>query len=119
VTFSATPSYDRLTDDGLTQWHPAFLSLGKSLDECAAKYRGFCKKYKPQSKKIPNRSSWGSKKLPFLNTVKPKNKKQSPGQLTLLWVDKERTTNNEINEIAEKFVTANRSLDCGKLQINA
>lgn len=48
--FSNYGTYDRLTDDGITQWHPAFLSLGKRLDECAAKYRGFCKKYRPQPK---------------------------------------------------------------------
>ncbi len=46
--FSNSGIHDRLSDDGLTQWHPAFLSLGKSLDECARKYRGFCKKYKPK-----------------------------------------------------------------------
>ncbi len=46
--FSNYGIHDRLSDDGLTQWHPAFLSLGKSLDECARKYRGFCKKYKPK-----------------------------------------------------------------------
>lgn len=34
--FSNYGSYDRLSDDGLTKWHPAFLSLGESLDECAA-----------------------------------------------------------------------------------
>ena len=33
--FSNYGTYDRLTDDGLTKWHPAFLSLGKTLDECA------------------------------------------------------------------------------------
>ena len=48
--FSNYGVHDRLGDDGLTQWHPAFLSLGKNLDECAEKYRGFCKKYKPKPK---------------------------------------------------------------------
>ncbi|GAX42605.1 hypothetical protein NIES4075_36070 [Tolypothrix sp. NIES-4075] len=61
--FSNYGTHDRLTNDGLTKWHPAFLSLGKSLEECAARYRGFCKKYKPKPK--PERSyHWGSKLLP-------------------------------------------------------
>ncbi len=34
--FSNYGTHDRLSNDGLTQWHPAFLSLGKTLEECAA-----------------------------------------------------------------------------------
>ena len=30
--FSNYGMHDRLTDDGITQWHPAFLSLGDSLE---------------------------------------------------------------------------------------
>ncbi|RMF68086.1 MAG: transposase, partial [Cyanobacteria bacterium J069] len=37
--YSNYGSYDRLTQDGLTQWHPAFLALGRTLDLCAAIYR--------------------------------------------------------------------------------
>ncbi|MEH2320652.1 hypothetical protein [Nostoc sp.] len=48
--FSNYGTHDRLTDDGITQWHPAFLALGRTLSECAAKYRGFCKRYKPKPK---------------------------------------------------------------------
>ncbi len=55
--FSNYGIHDRLSDDGLTQWHPAFLSLGKSLDECAAKYRKFCQKYKPKVPGIGLRES--------------------------------------------------------------
>ncbi len=33
--FSNYGTYDQLTVDGLTQWHPAFLELGKTLDKCA------------------------------------------------------------------------------------
>ena len=32
-------AYERLTDDGLTQWHPAFLEMGNTLDECADRYQ--------------------------------------------------------------------------------
>jgi putative transposase len=54
--------YERLTDDGLTQWHPAFLALGATLDLCAAAYRKFCKQYKPKPKP-EKRNHWGSKLL--------------------------------------------------------
>lgn len=60
--FSNYGSYERLTDDGLTQWHPAFLLLGNTLEECAQKYKGFCQKYKPQDKN-PSKCYWGSKLL--------------------------------------------------------
>jgi len=33
--FSNYGSYARLTDDGLTQWHPAFLELADRKDGCA------------------------------------------------------------------------------------
>ena len=40
IAFCYYGVYDRLGDDGLTTWHPAFLALGETLEECAAKYRG-------------------------------------------------------------------------------
>jgi hypothetical protein len=40
--FSNYGTYDRLTQDGITQWHPAFLALGATLEICAAAYRKFC-----------------------------------------------------------------------------
>ncbi|RKZ81355.1 MAG: hypothetical protein DRR19_22380 [Candidatus Parabeggiatoa sp. nov. 1] len=63
--FSHYGSYERLTDDGLTQWHPAFLELGQSLDECAEKYRRFCNNYHPKSK-TARKYGWGSRFLPHL-----------------------------------------------------
>jgi putative transposase len=66
--FSNYGSYERLTDDGLTQWHPAFLQLGNSLEECAKKYKGFCQRYKPKEKKTPTRCHWGSKLFGFVQT---------------------------------------------------
>ena len=56
--FSNYGSYERLTDDGLTQWHPAFLRLGNSLEECALKYKGFCQKYKPKEKTPTKCYAW-------------------------------------------------------------
>jgi putative transposase len=64
--FSNYGSYDQLTNDGLTQWHPAFLQLGNSLEECARKYRGFCKRYNPKSKPA-RKCHWGNKLLAGLD----------------------------------------------------
>jgi putative transposase len=87
-----------------TRWHPAFLALGKTLEECAAKYRGFCKKYKPQSKP-EKRYNWGSQMLPKMGKGKGK-KKSSPGQMKLPW-DNWEVTDSDVREVAEKFVMAN------------
>jgi len=102
--FSNYGIHDRLSDDGITQWHPAFLSLGKTLEECAQKYRGFCKKYRPQPKP-EKRNHWGNKLLTGLK-AKTKAKKSSPGQMKLPWDEWERT-NQEIEEVAYKFIFAN------------
>ncbi|MEH1928521.1 MAG: transposase [Nostoc sp.] len=102
--FSNYGIHDRLGDDGITQWHPAFLKLGKTLDECAAKYRGFCKKYRPQAKK-ETRNYWGNKLLLGLK-AKAKVKKSSPGQMRLPW-DEWEASNQEIEKVASKFIFAN------------
>ncbi len=80
--FSNYGSYDGLTNDGLTQWHPAFLELGKTLDECARRYRGFCQRHKPSAKPA-SKSNWGSRLLAGHKVKKTKQKHSSPGQLTL------------------------------------
>ncbi len=60
-------SYARLSEDGLTQWHPAFLTLAETLDECSARYRNFCRQYRPETKPKPrDTSGWGSQRLPQL-----------------------------------------------------
>ena len=101
--FSNYGTYDRLTDDGLTQWHPAFLSLGKTLDECAQNYRGFCRKYKSRPKS-QRRRRWGSRFLPKVK--KKKKNKASPGQMRLPWADWELPSNLVV-EVARQFVLAN------------
>jgi len=102
--FSNYGSYDQLTTDGLTEWHPAFLALDKSLDECARKYRGFCKRYKPQ-KKAKKHSTWGSQMLPTLPKSKPPN--FTNNQLVLPGLI-ELATDGEIDEIVSQFIQANR-----------
>ncbi|MEM9543032.1 MAG: transposase [Cyanobacteria bacterium P01_E01_bin.42] len=101
--FSNYGMYDRLTDDGLTQWHPAFLALGRTLEECARKYRKFCKRYKPKPKS-ERRCHWGSQFLP--KVLKGKGKRPPPGQMRLPWATWE-VNPSEVREVAKKFVLAN------------
>ncbi|MEM9450746.1 MAG: transposase [Cyanobacteria bacterium P01_E01_bin.6] len=101
--FSNYGTYDRLTNDGITQWHPAFLGLGKTLDICAAAYRKFCKKYRPQPKP-EKKNHWGSKLLAGLK-IKKKAKKVSPGQLAL-WEQWEAQM-DEAHAVTETFLRAN------------
>ena len=106
--FSNYGIYDRLGDDGLTQWHPAFLKLGKTLDECANRYRGFCRKYKPQAKS-QKRSHWGSKLLAGIQLTKKSKtrKKSSPGQLSFPWDLCRVSENPDLKAVSEKFVNVN------------
>jgi putative transposase len=101
--FSNYGTYDRLTSDGITQWHPAFLAMGTTLEICAAAYRKFCKNYKPQPKP-EKKSYWGSKLLAGFKPIK-KSSKQSPGQMPL-W-EAWKMPLGEIEAVAKKFVLAN------------
>lgn len=67
--FSNYGSYEHLTDDGLTQWHLAFLRLGNSLEECAKKYKGFCQ-INPRRKPQPIATGVASYLLGFILRVK-------------------------------------------------
>ncbi|WP_375515371.1 hypothetical protein [uncultured Nostoc sp.] len=99
----------QLTVDGLTQWHPAFLELGKTLDECAKKYRGFCQRYKPKAKPA-KLSCWGSKLLAGHKISRNKGKhKCPPGQLTL-FAQCQVSECPQVAEVLKKFVLANASV---------
>lgn len=111
--FSNYGVYERLGDDGITVWHPAFLALGEDLEECAAKYRNFCYQYKPKEKQGKG-FHWGNKLLPKLtrkNKSKSSNKKKPPPsekdeeakRQYEIW----RENNPEIIEVSEKFIFAN------------
>ncbi|PSB27745.1 transposase [Stenomitos frigidus] len=102
--YSNYGTYERLTDDGITQWHPAFLALGVSLELCAAAYRKFCQKYKPKPKP-EKRNHWGSKLLAQMKARSRLKQKPSPGQQSL-WDDWNAPT-EAIRKVAEKFVLAN------------
>lgn len=71
--------YAKLGDDGLTEWHPAFLHLADTLDDCAAAYRRFCRIYQTRRKLGGRRSAWGSRQLPQLG----RKSKMAPGQIPL------------------------------------
>lgn len=102
--FSNYGIYERLNDDGITQWHPAFLALGTTLELCAAVYRKFCQRYKP-TPKTERRNHWGSKLLVKLKARRKLRRKTSPGQISF-WQEWEINT-EEIRQIAKKFVLAN------------
>lgn len=80
------------------------MALGKTLDECAAAYRKFCKKYRPKPKS-ESKNHWGSCLLVGLK-VKGKSKKAAPGQMCLPWGEWD-AENPEILAVAEKFIFAN------------
>jgi len=117
--FSNYGSYDQLTDDGLTQWHPAFLQLGSSLSDCARKYRGFCKRYNPKSKPA-RKCHWGNK---FLAGLDLKGGKRSGKPQTLTTSPAPPTPSSPLNPnhrcqvsespmvsaIAAQFIRANQA----------
>jgi putative transposase len=102
--YSNYGTYERLTTDGMTQWHPAFLALGVSLELCAAAYRKFCQKYKSKPKPEA-RHHWGSKLLAQMKARSRLKQKPSPGQQSL-WDDWNAPT-EAIRKVAETFVLAN------------
>lgn len=103
--FSNYGTHERLNDDGLTEWHPAFLSLGKTLGECAKKYRAFCRKYKPKPKP-ERRYYWGSQLLPKLLRKTEKKKDKSSAAKNSPWANWE-AARPEIREVSQKFIIAN------------
>lgn len=103
--FSNYGSYERLTQDGLTQWHPAFLELGASLDECAEAYKRFCVRYRPKPK-AERKSTWGRQLLKGLIPKKGKHR-PSPGQKEL-WDNTRVSERDAVKQVAEKFIEANK-----------
>jgi len=60
--YSNYRSYARPADDGLSAWHPAYLRLGATLDDCARRYEHFCRRYRPEPRE-QRRSRWGGWQL--------------------------------------------------------
>jgi len=103
--------YDRLTDDGLTEWHPVFLSMGQSLDACQKRYQRFCQRYSPK-KKAQRVCVWGSQLFP-LGLLK-NSRQVLPGQTDLFVENGYRVTRPghphfrlELVRRAAAFTTAN------------
>ncbi|WP_017719775.1 hypothetical protein [Kamptonema formosum] len=110
--FSNYGSYERLTDDGLTQWHPAFLQLGSTLEECAQKYRRFCQKYKPKGK-TPSSSHWGSRLLAGVHiNLSPDKKRSTRAKLAHNVTASPGcggSGNDQLAQVVRKFIEANRA----------
>jgi putative transposase len=68
------------------------------LEECAARYRGFCKKYKPKPKS-EKKYHWGSRLLPKLVKGKKNKNKVPPGQMKLPWGEWE-VPDSKVREVA-------------------
>lgn len=80
--YSNYATYEKLTDDQLTEWHPAFLRMGRTLAECAARYRAFCRGCRIETKSGGRRSFWAQKWLPDVRTRRAKDT-SVPGQMGL------------------------------------
>ncbi|MEI6559655.1 MAG: transposase [Rhodospirillaceae bacterium] len=79
--------HDRLTDDGLTEWHTAFLGLAPTLDGCSLHYWRFCLMYRTK-RKMRKKSPWGCRLL--AGFPRGRQRSGSPhGQLSLFG-DEER-----------------------------
>ena len=61
--FTNYGSYASGTADGITTWHPQFLRLGRSMEECAVRYRRFCRRYRPADKSERGSIGWGGRTL--------------------------------------------------------
>ena len=73
--------YHRLSDDGLTEWHPAFLAMGQNLDACQQRYQRFCQRYSPKKKEARRVCSWGSRLFP--GNLPKNNRRTFTGQTDL------------------------------------
>lgn len=74
--------YQRLHNDGISEWHPAFLKLSTTLEKCAKTYYLFCQKYRIKLKnKRLYKSNWGSQIIKYIS--ESKKRKFIPGQQSL------------------------------------
>ncbi|MEO1431536.1 MAG: hypothetical protein AAFV71_21255 [Cyanobacteria bacterium J06633_8] len=93
----------------VTVTHPtiffAFLQLGNTLSDCAKKYKGFCHRYKSQTKP-PRKCHWGSK---ILRGQSKPNSTTSPSRSKQRTTGCQVTENPEVERIVRQFVDANRA----------
>ncbi len=107
--YSNYGTYENLRDDEVTDWHPAFLRLGETLDQCAARYRRFCSRYLPRRKAGGRKSAWGRRWLGDARAGASR-KEGAFGQMGL-WpecqVQNGSALPEEVVEAAERFCRAN------------
>jgi hypothetical protein len=71
--------YGRLESDGISEWHPSFLTLAPTLSGCSKRYESFCQKYRHHVKGAP-KCHWGSRMLKRLvEKGSTKKKRVTPG----------------------------------------
>jgi len=98
-------SYDRLSLDGLTEWHLAFLRIASTLSGCARGYRRFCTRYRVKVSPKVERYNWG-RVYPALG----RNKKANQAQMGFGWcqVQKGSELPLSVTRVAQAFLKANR-----------
>lgn len=107
-------TYADLSDDRLTEWHPAFLTMGQSLDECAARYRAFCRRYIATHKSGGRQSNWGTRQFPDNN--KSRYMARSAQKQPELWQRCQVTTAfpglEQAYQVSNRFISANSAPFC-------
>ena len=101
--------YGRLESDGISEWHPSFLTLAPTLKGCSKRYERFCQQYRHHSKGGP-KCHWGSRMLKRLvETSGSKKKRISPGQQQLPFAFDCRLNQipEEWHQVALRFRRAN------------
>jgi len=89
--------YGRLENDGISEWHPSFLTLAPTLKGCSKRYERFCQKYRHHAKGAP-KCHWGSRMLKRLvEKGRSKSKWVSSGQQQIPFAIDMR-----LNQISEK-----------------
>ncbi|MBI1930193.1 hypothetical protein HYR99_38825 [Candidatus Poribacteria bacterium] len=103
------PGGEGICRDGLTQWHPAFLEMGNTLDECASRYRHFCQKYTPPRKEA-RPYHWGSRLLFGIEKPRRGQACHPTGQMNFPFVNPCQVSENpDLSGFAHTFVDANRA----------
>jgi len=75
--------YGRLECDGISEWHPSFLTLAPMRNGYSKRYERFCQKYRHHTKGAP-KCHWGSRMLKQLvEKGRRRSKRVSPGQTQL------------------------------------
>ncbi|MCT0216739.1 hypothetical protein KQ298_10445 [Synechococcus sp. CS-1330] len=108
--------YGRLESDGISEWHPSFLTVAPTLKVCSKRYERSCQKYRHHAKGAP-KCHWGSRMLKRLvEKGRSKSKRVSPEQTQLSFAFDLRLNQipDEWHQIAVRFRRANGIRDGDK-----